>query len=424
MWADASLPDTFPAPAERARESAGVPWRSAVWTPDTLGRLARSLARDGATALAAVEPERRLDAWGRAIRELGDPSSQIRRALRAPLAHHSGLSPAGLDAALESVLGGVRRRAAQQVFDAARGAGEGAARRGLAVVVLASNIPGLAVQPLLPALALGRPVLIKSPSAEPLFAPALIDLLCRHAPVLRPALAAVTWPGGDAELEANLWDAAERVVAYGGGAAMADLEGRLGDKLVPFGPKLSLAAIGAGIDPRDLADGLARDIALFDQRGCLSIQAVYTAGDAPALAHALADALSRLARRWPLGDADPAAAAQVRQLRGTAAMRGLVQPPLDLRAGTVVVEPAPALHPSPGLRTVRVHPVPDLATLPTLLGPWSGRLQGVALAGTDARALEPALAALGCSRFAPPGQLQSPDATWHNGGVSPLVALG
>jgi len=38
-------------------------------------------------------------------------------------------------------------------------------------VILASNLPGLAVQSLLPALALRRPLLIKSASAEPLFAP-------------------------------------------------------------------------------------------------------------------------------------------------------------------------------------------------------------------------------------------------------------
>jgi hypothetical protein len=30
---------------------------------------------------------------------------------------------------------------------------------------------------------------------------------------------------------------------------------------------------------------------------------------------------------------------------------------------------------------------------------------------------------LGLSRFAAPGELQSPDATWLNGGIDPLAAL-
>jgi hypothetical protein len=117
----------------------------------------------------------------------------------------------------------------------------------------------------------------------------------------------------------------------------------------------------------------------------------------------------------------------VQQVRGEADLRGLHRPPLGpgagLAAGTVIVEPRPAFRPSPGLRTVRVHPVADLARLPEVLAPWRGRLQGAALAGARAEALAPALAELGVSRTAAPGELQHPDALWHNGGVSPLRAL-
>jgi hypothetical protein len=37
--------------------------------------------------------------------------------------------------------------------------------------------------------------------------------------------------------------------------------------------------------------------------------------------------------------------------------------------------------------------------------------------------LRHALTALGVSRFAPPGDLQTPDTRWHNGGIDPLEAL-
>jgi len=95
-----------------------------------------------------------------------------------------------------------------------------------------------------------------------------------------------------------------------------------------------------------------------------------------------------------------------------------------------VVEPEPAFRATPGLRTVRIHPLPAPVTgdrLEQILAPWRGRLQGVALAGFGGAArvaeLRRALERLGVSRIAPPGALQSPDARWHNGGVDPLRAF-
>ncbi|HEV7786802.1 MAG TPA: acyl-CoA reductase, partial [Thermoanaerobaculia bacterium] len=294
---------------------------------------------------------------------------------------------------------------------------------GPVLAVLASNLPGLAVQPLLPALALGRPVLLKSPSAEPLFAPAFLSALVRREPRLGAAVAAATWEGGDEELEAQVLAGVGTVLAYGGNEALGDLERRGPGKVIGYGPKTSLAVIGADVEPRRAAEGLARDIALFDQRGCLSIAAVYTAGDGETLGQAIAEELLDLARRLPPGPLPRQALVAVQHLRLEAEMRGFWQSSLAPREGTVVVDPSPELRPSPGLRTVRVHPLADLSRLPGLLRSWKGRLQGAALAGEAAWSLEPGLRGLGISRFAPPGELQSPDAAWHNGGIDPLEAL-
>jgi acyl-CoA reductase-like NAD-dependent aldehyde dehydrogenase len=387
-----------------------------------------------------------LDAWAATVEAFLDPGSPERQELAAPLAALCGLSAAGLDAGLEAVLGGVRRRPAAALLARAaalaqeraerQGAIDEAARPALVLVVLASNLPALAVQPLLPMLALRRPVLLKSPSAEPLFAPAFAAALTRREPRLAGAIAAAAWRGGDADLEAPLLAAAGTVVAYGDSAALADLARRAaGKRFVGYGPQMSLAAIGpsaggaAGAGeglPEALAAGLARDVALFDQRGCLSVAAVYVAGDLDAatrFAARLEAALADLAVRWPPGPAAAAALAAVQQARLETELRGLPRSSLPPTAGTVLVEPELALRPSPGLRTVRVHPLADLDRLPELLAPWRGRLQGAALAGAAAWRVAPRLAELGISRCAAPGELQSPDASWHNGGVDPLTAL-
>jgi hypothetical protein len=328
------------------------------------------------------------------------------------------LSREGLAAALEAVLGGVREGPAGALLTEAEGLPSGG---GPVLVVLASNLPALAVQALWPALALRRPILLKSPSAEPFFVPAFLAALTRREPRLARAVATATWRGGDERIEAPILAKVTKVIAYGDEPAIADLERRAPGKVVGYGPKTSLAVVDENIR------GLARDVALFDQRGCLSVAAVYTAANPEDLAARLAEDLAELARRWPPGPADPAALAAVQQARLEAEMRGLWIAGLPILAGTVLVEPVdpdrPTFRPSPGLRTVRVHPLPDLEALPELLSPWQGKLQGAALAGEDAWRLAPALAELGISRCAAPGDLQSPDVTWHNGGIHPLHAL-
>jgi hypothetical protein len=462
---------------------------------ETLAALAERLNGPGAAALAGLSDREILEAWEGAVAAFLDPASPERREIQAGLVRTTRLSPEGLEAGLEAVLGGMRGEpAARLLAEAAElrteersvrqgrtlrassqapvvlgssaapgvGCGPAAPRSNLALVILSSNLPALAVQPLLPALAARRPTLLKSPRAEPLFAPAFVRALVRRLPALEPAVAAVTWRGGDEVLEAPLLARAGVVLAYGDDETVVDLERRTaeagGARFVAYGPKISLAAIGreavvagTGVSgaggrahalARDAVAGIARDVALFDQRGCLSIAAVYVEGSeaaARALAEALAAELGRLARELPPGPAEPAAAAAVQQLRAEADLRGLHRPRLrvgagpghestpPLAAGTVIVDPEPAFRPAPGLRTVRVHPLSELGRLPEVLAPWRGRLQGVALTGVpDAAAagrLAAALAALGVSRIAPPGELQRPDALWHNGGVSPLAAL-
>jgi len=92
-----------------------------------------------------------------------------------------------------------------------------------------------------------------------------------------------------------------------------------------------------------------------------------------------------------------------------------------------VTDPRTTFRPTPGRRTVRVHPVAALDRAVEALAPWRGRLQGAALAGMtedEEGRLRRALADLGVSRFTAPGLLQSPDARWQNGGVDPLEVLG
>jgi hypothetical protein len=422
MIHDAALPSGFE-PATVAAQQTDVSYVSARWTPQDLEVLALHLQSKGGRDLARISDQALLDAWCETVEAYRDPGSIERKALDPALAHLCQLSRPGLCAGLEAVLGGVSRSPAMALgaeVEAWRTAGEASP---FLVIALASNLPAIAVQPLLPALLLRCPLILKSPTSEPLFAPAFVASLSHRLPELRKGIAAITWKGGEAALEAPLFRLADRILAYGDANTLADIESRAGSKVFGYGPKTSLAAISKQVEPAGIAAGLARDIALFDQRGCLSIQAIFTAGNPLPLAQGLAAALDGLAGEWPQGSIDPVAAAGVQQIRSEASLRGLHVADLPLTKGTVVIDPEIRFQPTPGLRTVRIHPMPDLESLPEILTEWSSQLQGAALAGKAAWQLKPRFEQLGFSHFAPPGELQSPDASWHNGGVHPITAL-
>lgn len=396
---------------------AGFEPQSEAWGAVELERLAAALARRGTEALADVSLDRRLEVWSQTIAVFLDPESAERRALFPGLLETSGLSAEGLCEGLEIVLEGAAERPARALAATL----PPPRRRGLAGVVLAGNIPGLAVQSVLPALLLGRPLLLKSASAEPLFAPALLAALAAREPGLGQGFAAVMFDGGKPDLVASAFASTDRLLAYGGGDAISSLTARFGNRLVACGPKASVALVGTGIDAVLVARKLARDIALFDQRGCLSVQAVYTTYPAGELADALEWALAIEHRRLPPGPIPPSTAALVQQLRGAAALRARRLPELPIAAGTVLIEPEPRFTPSPGLRTVCVHPLGELRQALAALEPWKGRIQGSALAGDEAWALAPELEACGVSRLAAAGELQAVDAGWHNGGLDPMA---
>jgi hypothetical protein len=106
-------------------------------------------------------------------------------------------------------------------------------------------------------------------------------------------------------------------------------------------------------------------------------------------------------------------------MREEAAFLGCDVAVVALDRATVIVDPRALFLPSPGRRTVRVHPAANVDAALAILRPHAARLQGVALAvaAERAREVENQLATLGVSYVCAPGRLQSPGASWSNGGI-------
>jgi len=399
-----------------------------------------------------------LDALGQVLELWRDPSSPPRDALAKQLPEATGFSEAvvraGLDHALapfgreellalvERELGGV---AALEGFgQPGRAAPDGALRLvagfDATAVVLAGALPTPTLVTMLAPLVLRSPVLVKPASRDPVTASIVAKSLAMVDSDLADCVAVAPIAHHDGESMGALLEA-ECVVATGSDASVAALAARVApsQRFVGYGHRLSVAALGADAQSGAALDaamqGLALDVALWDQQGCLSPLALYVVGGGAEAAdragEGLAAALAAAAERLPRGRPDAAAAALVAHERVEAEMRAAAGERVAVHAGAgtswTIVREADARHRrAPLERFVRVHPVADEAALLATLGPLAPHLAAVGCAGFEPSrldALAPALAALGASRICPLGSMQAPPLGWCHDGRGVLGPL-
>ena len=363
-----------------------------------------------------------------------------------------GLSRAGFESGLEVMLAGASPEVAEKLAGRIEPCESQRFEEPLLkVVLLTPSPPLLALQALLPALLSGSPLLLKISSREPklrgvTLTERLVQSLRDTSKTLGATVATVEFEGGtsrSAELEQVLFEKSQRLIVYGGAAAVSSLEARFGGKneraLITHGPKLSLglidrSAVAQEDHRRALARRLVRDICLFDQRGCLSLHWIVTDADLEPFIEALEHELSVAAEILPPGSGlrqDFAAVWSARTL--TAMSPGGYATAGPVESGTVLAQvlgkAAVRLEPSPGGRSVRLYRVRQVAQLASwkdLLEPWRGQLQGLAL---DVGALSETpfrewARQAGISHVCRPGALQEVGADWANGGHDPVAVYG
>lgn len=390
--------------------------RAAEITADELAGLSKRL-QAGRRGLQGLSSEDLKHAWNDLIEELADRGSQIRRQLRDPLCNTYRLSPECLDESLDALLLGFSRPHLEAVLERGRTIEDSFP----AVAILAGNLPGLTLEPLLAASALRQPLLIKSSTGHHALSVSLVEALGRRLPPAREALAVVDWQGGDRTIEDSVLPLWPRIVAYGGESSLRALS-RFGEQLIAFGPRFSIGLVFPDADPTTPA-ALARDIALFDQGGCLSVRVIWAA-DPQDFAAALATALDRAQVHWP-ALRNPEETITLQALRSDAELRGALSGPRSVAAGAVIVETGlhhPAHGPGEGLRSVVIREFQP-TTFDSELVKISGLLQGAAIAGTPTPAVLKALAAAGVSRLAPAGRLQEAPAGWNHDGIDLIAQL-
>ena len=317
------------------------------------------------------------------------------------------------------------------------------ARRKLIGFVMPGNVPGAGLHEVIAALVSGSAVMIKTASNEPFFFREFACVLTAIDPRIGARIAVFTWGRDRSDLTAALRQSCDRFVVFGADDTLASIQSSAGgqgsgglglrEDFAGFGSRVSGVILGheAVADEsarRARAKMVARNVTLFEQRGCLSPHHVFVGDEADRRAYdfaaCLADEMEALARDLPpptsLSLEDAAA---IRRARESARWRGLGGQNVRLWEGaalgcTVIYDRDAPFRTSPGFRTVYVSPFTNAPDLERRLDPVKGRLEAFALMAADSQSapIRAMLERFGATHICRPGAMQSPPLEWPHGG--------
>ncbi len=381
----------------------------------------------------------RVELLGALLDRLRDPTSEPHQKLVARLPAASGFSPEvvreGLRLALadwtgEALLALARRELGPDL--GVRGARRLAPFETV-TVVLGGALPMPTVIEMLGPLVVGSPALVKPASRDPLTARVVADSLAEVSPELGRAVEIASVRSDDGQAMAALCQA-PCVVASGSDATMGALREHLPatTRFVPHGHRLSVAVLDARARgdalARDAA-GLATDVCLWDQLGCLSPAFALVVGEPTvpdAVWGAVGDALDARAAALPRGRVAPATAAVLAHERQEAQMRADANADVRVREGNdfvLVAEADARLRPLPGHRLLRLLPAPGEGELARALADVAPHLAAVGIAASMEPVVRALLARSGASRLCPLGRMQAPPLSWSHDGQPVFLPL-
>ena len=358
------------------------------------------------------------------------PDSPERRAAEAFLPAVTGFSPEMIRHGVPLILAPLNRDSVESLYAAEL---RGDSRRTpipaeLIVHILSGNLPGLGAVAMHLSLAIGSAALLKTAAGDPLSAALWAQTIAQADPELGDCLAVTYWPGGS-EVEAAIFNVADVVVASGSDAAIAAIATRVRGRFCGHGHRISFAVIGKEcLDDAERANtvaaGLARDISLWDQQGCLSPQVCYIENGGAVgpldFATMLAEMLQADAEKLPPGRLSLDEQADVIRFREEAdwAADTTLFASSDSTAWSIAVENGLTFRPTCLNRCIRLIALSRVEEMAAPLAPCRSVLEaaGIAVGAARRKEIVPLLAALGVHRICGIGKMQEPPLSWCVGG--------
>ncbi|MCX7807903.1 MAG: acyl-CoA reductase [Deltaproteobacteria bacterium] len=226
---------------------------------------------------------------------------------------------------------------------------------GRLLLVLPSNVETSGIRPLVLALIARNAVWVRPSSRRKGVLPRLIAHLEAVDPLLARAVRCVEFPREDPKWD-ELRPAVDAVHLFGSDEAAQALRGR-GFRVIAHGSALSLAWVPRRVSSFEAME-LAYDVARYDQRGCLSPQAlIFEEGlEIKGFVESLHEALSVLDVRFPRGAMSLEERAEEQRFRLTSVAIGSHL--YEGKGHALSIEAGHRLRSSPGLRNLLVYQMP------------------------------------------------------------------
>lgn len=249
------------------------------------------------------------------------------------------------------------------------------------------------------------------------------------------------WSGGDDPLEKALFDEADCVMAVGRDETLEAIRTRLpnGKQFLSHGHRVSFGYIHkhclSRAMARELAANAARDVAAWNQLGCLSPHVFYVECDGAVrpeqFAEMLSEAICQLEQTEPRGAISEAEAGDIAHRRSCYEIREAHTGDVrqwkseDTTAWTVVFEEEPQFSASCMNRFVHVKSTSDIDATLRAAEMVRGQASTVGLAApkNEAEEIVIKLAHWGVTRVCPIGQMQNPPVGWRHDGRPTLGDL-
>ncbi len=346
----------------------------------------RKILEEPSRLLPAKERIKLLSKWAARWR---NPDSPWRRKVRLLLPQTIRLSAPMIEKCIDLFFGPIKSEMLSNLAEKLSGK-----QSQLVGHILPSNVLAASVESLVLEATLGNLSIVKASSRSPLFPLLVVESLADFDQELGLYVSLVCWKGGKGELDEALAGGVDRLILYGTEETIGQIEtfasGRL--ELELRGPGFSVGIIekewARKKDLSALARKAACDVALYDQRGCLSLQTVFVERGGEfspeEFAKELAKALNGADAKYPLGELTVREAAAIRAKKNKLLIRELsgenVFQDSDLlgRYG-VLFEPQIRLDEPVSGRLVTVRPFTDITEIVRVMDCSEGGIQGLAL---------------------------------------------
>ncbi len=418
---------------------------------------ALTLKRNGQSYLR----NRSTNALIRALAQVGenwrDPNNPFRRFALQKGPEETGFSKAtlesGLDAFFEQLtvenmealvsqeMGHLKRLDAMSTSKEERFTDRSAMAIGpdLLVHITAGNIPVAALSSMVLGFLIGSPQFVKCAKGTSFIPKLFAHSIYYEDSKLGSCLEVAEWKGGNDTFEKPLFKEAQMVTVMGTNQTIRSVRERLDDhvRFVGYGHRISFGLVMKealeGFLAHDTIRNTAKDVAAWDQLGCLSPHVIYVEQGGlvkPAeFAARLAEELETMEKKQPRREVSTEESATITSIRGMYEMRSADAPDATQiwmsegsTAWTVVYEADPAWQSSTANRFVYVKAVDDLGELTRALEPQRHSISTVGYAAPEERVEELAtlLARWGVTRLCPLGRMQRPPLGWRHDGRPPL----